>query len=124
MVYKNANRRILLLAKAGVIEEVKYTERTPHGRIDYKLTMDGLKQLMPYILTHPEEVENVVQYMDKFGINKKDFGELLVNKLGSIASAINEFYKQHDTREVLLTDIDRRIHEQVKQLMREHGLKP
>lgn len=93
MTYKNTNRRILLLVQVGVIEEIKYTERVPHGRIDYKLTVKGLEYLLPYILMHPEEVRSMVSYMNKFSIDKKGFGEVLLKRLLVIAETIIEYQK-------------------------------
>ena len=94
IVYKNVNRRILLLARAGFIEELKYAERTPHGRIEYKLTMKGLEQLIPHILADPEGVKNIVGYMDKFGLDKKALGEQLENRAVSMIDAL-VFYQRY-----------------------------
>jgi hypothetical protein len=93
MTYKNANRRILLLVQAGVIEEIKYTERVPHGRIDYKLTIKGLTCLVPYFLGHPEEVMGLVMYMDKVGIDRSRLALPLMESKARSTEALNEFQR-------------------------------
>lgn len=82
MAYNNVNKRIVNLAKAGLLEETKIGESI-HGRKDYKLTMKGLSELIPHILAHPEEVKNIVRYIDQFGLDKESFEEILLDKIGS-----------------------------------------
>ena len=91
MLYKNTNRRILLLAKTGVIEEIKYTERTPHGRIDYKLTLKGFKALLSYMFSHPNEAECLARYVDDAGLDKAPIVDQVVKKLASTVDAANRF---------------------------------
>lgn len=81
MAYKNVNRRISILVKAGLIEEVPYTKRTLHGRVDHRLTMKGLEYLIPHFLAHPDEIKALVEYMDRFGQNKQVFAHKLINQM-------------------------------------------
>jgi hypothetical protein len=93
MTYKNANRRILLLVQNGAIEEIKYTERVPHGRIDYKLTMKGLEYLIPHFLSHPEEIKELVDYINEFRLDKVYFISLLTDGHTKSIEALNEFQR-------------------------------
>ena len=94
MVYKNINRRILILAKEGFIEEVPYTKRTPHGRIDYQLTMMGFASLIPHYLNHPNEIKGLVNYIDKFGLDKIRIAGILIGEHSKTIEALNEYQKQ------------------------------
>ena len=91
MVYKNVNRRVLLIVQAGVIEEVKYTERTTHGRIDYKLTMKGFEALLPYMLSHPTEVEDLVHYINYVGLDKKAIVDKILVRLISTLESVRKY---------------------------------
>ena len=91
MAYKNANRRILLLAQAGLIEEQKYTERTPHGRIDYKLTMKGAEALLPYMLSVPSIVEDLAQYFAYSGLDIKVITESIVSRINPFLDSVNKY---------------------------------
>jgi hypothetical protein len=102
MAYININKRIRRLTKAGLLEETKIGESI-HGRKDYKITMKGIEKLTPYILTHPEEVQNIIQYMDKFGQDKTAFGELLVFRIGFMLGVANVYLKSMGSPE--LTEI-------------------
>lgn len=77
--YKNVNKRFIKLYNEGILEEVNIKDNL-HGRKDYKLTMKGLEQLIPYLLTHPNEVKNLVKYMETFGLDKNVFGISLINE--------------------------------------------
>lgn len=44
-------------------------------------------------MIHPEEVQNMVKYMDKFGVDKKGFEQALLRTLLVIAETINEYQK-------------------------------
>lgn len=92
--YKNIGKRFVRLAKHKILEEVKLEGvENLHGRKDYRLTNNGLAYLLPYILIHPEEVQSIVRYMDKFGVDKKGFGETLLRTLLLIAETIKEYQK-------------------------------
>ena len=93
MVYKNINRRIVILAKEGYIEEIPYTKRTPHGRIDYKLTMKGFLFLIPYFLNNPSQMRGAVEYIDKFGLDKQEIVREVMIGHNNVIDAINEFTK-------------------------------
>lgn len=91
MTYRNNNKRVIKLAQLGLIEEIKPDVHTVniHGRKDYKVTMKGMEQLIPYILTHPEVNEFIHEYMEKTGLNKQKLGQILVNWIASaLASTI------------------------------------
>lgn len=47
--------------------------------------------LIPYILTHAKEVKDIVELIDKFGIDKRRFGELLMDRVNSSVEAVNEY---------------------------------
>jgi hypothetical protein len=78
MVYKNVNRRVLLLATAKYIEEIKHVEKSPHGRIEYRLTIKGIRELLPYIFSlDPSGVGNIIDHIDRFELDKNEFGAIL-----------------------------------------------
>jgi len=94
MVYKNINRRILILAREDYIEEVPYTTRTKHGRVDYRLTMMGFRSLIPHFLNHTNEIQGLVKYIDKFGLDKIRVAAILIDEHVKSIEALNEFQKQ------------------------------
>lgn len=49
MTYKNANMRVVSLREKGIIEEVEYEGRTPHGRIDYRISKNGKEVIRQHI---------------------------------------------------------------------------
>jgi hypothetical protein len=90
------------MIKHGYLEEIKFDLINMHGRRDYKLTSKGMKQLLPYIKTHPDpdNIKNLVEYMDKIKFRKELFVNVLGDELmflrreqGFIASALNLFLK-------------------------------
>jgi hypothetical protein len=84
MAYKNIGRRVLILHKHGYLEEIKLENvENLHGRKDYKVTMKGMEKLIPYIMTHPEDVTNINEYVMKFGLDKRRLLELLIDKYHS-----------------------------------------
>lgn len=49
-------------------------------------------RLIPYIFTQPtEDVEGVIELIDKFGIDKRLFWNMLLEKLDSIIWVINRY---------------------------------
>lgn len=99
VAYKNVNQRFLRLARLGLLEEIQLGEN-PHRRIDYRLTMKGLEELVPYILSHPQEVKNVVQYMDKSGLSKETFGHRLIDNVEFAFNTANEYLTYSNLPEV------------------------
>jgi hypothetical protein len=100
LAYKNIHQRALNLLKHGYLEEIKFDLINMHGRRDYKLTLKGMKQLLPYIKNHPDNLKNLVEYMDKIKFPKESFVSVLINELSilrldqkTIASALNLFQK-------------------------------
>jgi hypothetical protein len=93
MAYNNVNKRILNLAKNGLLEDVKtgIGEPSIHGRKDYKLTTNGLEQLTPYVITHPEYAKAIHEYMDRFNVDKQAFGNVLVDNVVSRIDSENEY---------------------------------
>jgi hypothetical protein len=92
--YKNIGKRFVRLAKHAILEEINLQGvENLHGRKDYRLTTKGLEYLLPYVLMHPVEVQNMVRYMDKFEIDKKGFGQALLRTLLIIAETISEYQK-------------------------------
>jgi hypothetical protein len=97
MVYKNIGRRVLLLQEGGFLEEVKLEGvENLHGRKDYKLTIKGLEQLIPYVMTHIKEIQKLTEYMVKFDINRNLFGVILLEQLTSMIRVVNEYQKYKD----------------------------
>jgi hypothetical protein len=92
--YKNIGKRFVRLAKNAILEEIKLEGvENLHGRKDYRLTMKGLEYLLPHIMMHPKEVQNMVKYLDEFGVDKKGFGQSLLRTLLVIAETINEYQR-------------------------------
>jgi hypothetical protein len=91
MTYRNNNKRVIRLARLGLIEEMKPDMHTVniHGRKDYKVTEKGMEQLAPYILTHPEDVKEFIQeYMYKNPSNKHKLGQILMDNFESALQSI------------------------------------
>jgi hypothetical protein len=114
--YKNIGKRFVRLAQNNIIEEVKLeTVENLHGRKDYKVTVKGLEQLIPYLVSRPEEVQNIVQYMDKFSLDKKRLWNLLVSRLISITEIINDYAKYSKFIGVSILEItDKEVQERVQ----------
>jgi DNA-binding PadR family transcriptional regulator len=91
IAYKNVGRRILLLHKQGFIDEIKLESDTVPWRKDYKLTMKGLEQLIPYIQTHFEQLKTIVDYMEKFNLDIEAFSHLLFSKFDSIRKLVSKY---------------------------------
>jgi hypothetical protein len=96
MAYINVNKRVTRLVKAGFLEEIRpgsYTVNI-HGRKDYKVTVKGMVQLIPHILTHHDEVKGLDQYMDKIALDKIKFTLSLLEGLASAMESVNEYHSQ------------------------------
>lgn len=85
MTYRNINKRVLRLAKVGLLEEIKADSHTVniHGRKDYKVSMTGLSCLMPHIMTQSGDANSIILYMERFGLDKRAFGNLLISQVAS-----------------------------------------
>jgi hypothetical protein len=85
MTYRNTNKRVLRLAKVGLLEEIKSNPHTVniHGRKDYKVSMTGLSCLMPRIMTQSADANSIISYMERFGLDKRAFGDLLISQVAS-----------------------------------------
>lgn len=93
--YKNIGKRFVRLAKHGLLEEIKLEGvENLHGRKDYKLTTKGLERLLPYLIEHPEEIQTVIAYIEKFALNKNVFGILLLEKHTHMTKLLNA-YQNH-----------------------------
>ena len=126
MTYKNINTRVIKLFNAGFIEEVEQTGRPPHGRIDYKVSMKGLEELIPDVLVHPEELKSVIEYMDKFGLDIVSFGLLLLKKYTRMTELVHEYHKLalYDVSDVTYErgrDVYEGFHRAVSNLVKDIG---
>lgn len=102
VAYKNINQRFLRLAKLNFLKEVQLG-KNPHRRIDYKLTIKGLEELIPYLIVHPEKgVQDIIQYMDKFGLDKHAFGDLLVRKTIPILSFTDQYWESGLGKKIII----------------------
>ena len=82
--YKNIGKRFVRLAENSIIEETMLENvENLHGRKDYKVTMKGMEQLIPYIMTHPEDVRTINGYIKEFNLDKRLLLELLIDKFHS-----------------------------------------
>jgi hypothetical protein len=93
MTYRNTNKRVVRLSRLGLLEENKPEVYSVHGKRDYKLTMKGLEQLIPYILNHLDAIEKLVEYMDRFELDKEEFGRVLKDKFSSMLETLTTFEK-------------------------------
>jgi len=93
MAYININKRVTELARMGLLEELKPDEHAVniHGRKDYKVTMKGMEQLVPYFLEHPEAIRDLTDYLNKVGLDKYQFAILLKEKYASATEALNVY---------------------------------
>lgn len=89
LAYVNIHKRTINLSKLGFIEEIKSDLINMHSRRDYKVTLKGIEQLLPYFLVYPDEMKNMVQYMNKFKLDKKAFGNMLSNRVKSMLESMN-----------------------------------
>jgi hypothetical protein len=90
MVYKNINRRVLLLAAAKYIEEIKHAEKSPHGRIEYRLTIKGVRELLPYSFSlDPSGVGSIIDHVDRFELDKNEFGAILTEMIDERITGID-----------------------------------
>jgi hypothetical protein len=89
LVYKNIYLRTIALSKAGYLEELKVEGINIHGRREYRVTLKGLQQLLPYYIAYPNEIGNLNKYMDKAKIEKQPFTKWLIDIAGSIDRIIN-----------------------------------
>ncbi len=106
IAYKNINQRALNLLTHGYFEEIKFDLINMHGRRDYKLTLKGMKQLVPHLKIHPDNFKNFIEYMDKIKFRKELFVNVLVNEFSqlslerkSIASMLNLYQKYLPTED-------------------------
>lgn len=67
-----------------------------HVRRDYKVTMKGLKQLLPHHLEHPKDIHDIDVYMDKIKLDKRPFTLWLSDIAGSVAYLVNLHQKDRE----------------------------
>ena len=92
--YKNIGKRFVRLAGHGIIEEIKLENvENLHGRKDYRLTMKGLEYLIPYFLNHPENIQSIIEYINKFKVDKYHFAALLREGYVNAIETLNEYHK-------------------------------
>ena len=80
-----------------------------HGRKDYRISINGLDALVPHIISEPERIEGINEYMGKVGIDKKSFGDILFRRLLSIFKLVDEYQRrntdiEYDENVMLLID--------------------
>lgn len=103
MTYRNINKRVIKLAKLGLIEEVTEPDVHAvniHGRKDYKITVKGLECLIPHMMAYPEDVKSIIKHMDKFGVDKKVIGDLLKDRVRAIFESVNQFLRFMELPEI------------------------
>ena len=85
MTYRNINKRVIRLAKLGLLEEIKPDVHTVniHGRKDYEVSKTGISYLMPHIMTHPGDANAIIMYMERVGLDKRAFGDLIISQVAS-----------------------------------------
>lgn len=95
MTYRNNNKRVINLAQLGLIEEMRpdaYTVNI-HGRKDYKLTEKGLLCLWDHIITHPEDIKDIVEYVKKTKLDDRELTKLLNDRVVSTIYSVNLYRK-------------------------------
>lgn len=103
MTYRNINKRVIKLAKLGLIEEETKLDVHAvniHGRKDYKITTKGLECLIPHMMAYPEDVKNIIEHMDKFGVDKKVIGDLLKDRVRTTFESVNQFLRFMELPEI------------------------
>lgn len=87
-------RALLKKALEYMVEHGWYDRKI---RLDQNQRLDLFGYLVPYMLTDASEVRNVVGLMEKFGVDKKVFGQTLLEKLearlASTAAVVNEYQR-------------------------------
>jgi len=91
--YKNVNKRVAKLAKAGLLKGIFPSAITinVHGRRDFIVTIKGIRKLIPFIITHPDEIEKVIGYARKFEINPLLLKKALLDNFLVICDSIYKF---------------------------------
>lgn len=90
--YKNIGKRFVRLANRDLIEEIKLeTVENLHGRKDYRVTMKGLDHITRYFLTRPNDMQILVEYMNKFGLDKSLFAVVLNQGHALTIEALNVY---------------------------------
>lgn len=101
MAYKNVNKRIIKLGNLGLIEELRPDKYSLHGRRDFRVTNEGMKQLILHILLHPNDVTKIIEYMDKYAMDKKTIANLLLRESHTIVETVSKFVKNTNLPELL-----------------------
>lgn len=87
-------RALLKKALEYMVEHGWYDRKI---KLDQNQILDLFGYLVPYMLTDASEVRNVVGLMEKFGVDKKVFGQALLDKLkarlASTAAVVNEYQR-------------------------------
>lgn len=123
LAYVNVKKRVRRMTRLGYLDltesfAVSVTKgieaaargklSTPRGRIEYKVTMKGLEALIPYqILIHPEEIQTIIEYTDRFNqhldMDKQAFADLLISRISSLVRAANQFMGYAKQSKISLT---------------------
>lgn len=93
LAYKNINKRTVNLFRAGYLEEIKIDLVNMHGRKDYKVTIDGMEQLIPYLLLQSkmDDFKAIAEYVLKSGLDDQLFRSILANKINDILIAADNY---------------------------------
>jgi hypothetical protein len=94
LVYTNVKKRMRRLERMNILKEIEPPAAgNIRGRIEYKLTNKGIEQMTTYILTHYEEMPRIVEYMDRFGMDKIPFVDSLMNRGHTDLRSLTFFFK-------------------------------
>lgn len=95
VAYKNINQRFLRLTRLRFLEELQLDDKDKNlrHRIDHKLTLKGLEALIPYIILHPKNIQTIIEYMDKFKMDKMTFGKLLNDRVQQTLNFARSFQR-------------------------------
>jgi hypothetical protein len=96
LAYVNIKKRIKRMEGMNILKRVEPdidTATAVRLRKEYKLTAKGIEQMTTYILTHYEEVPRVIDYMNKFGMDKIPFGDSLMDRAYDTLRSVTIFVK-------------------------------
>jgi len=100
MAYNNINKRIVALYNKGYLEEIDLQDKfNIHGRKDYRVTIEGIEQVIPHILNLKKgnvftEIRTITEYLDKAGYskyNKVDIGREIYKRLQVDIISLTEY---------------------------------
>lgn len=131
--YKNVGKRVVKLAEHTLLEEIKLEGvENLHGRKDYRLTTKGLKQFIPYLLEYPEKTGYVMEYIDKFRLDRNEFLDLLYFRMVATMVLLSRYIKrdfwvkedgiEKTPKEIMLETENKKLREEIGKI-NDHILK-